>query len=70
MTRRSGPDTQRPGASPAGAGALLIGAILACAGVGLGIGLLLGAPAPPALAGGFVGVVVGFRLVHDRFRDL
>lgn len=66
MTRRS----DRQDANPAGAGALLIGAILACAAVGLGIGLALGAPAPLGLAGGFVGVGVGFWLVHERFRDL
>ena len=41
MTRRS----NRRAASPAGAGALLIGAILTCAAVGLGIGALVGAPA-------------------------
>ena len=51
--------------SPAGAGALLVGAILACAAVGLGIGALLGAPALLALAGGFVGVGVGFWLVYS-----
>jgi hypothetical protein len=56
--------------SPAGAGALLVGAILACAAVGLGIGALLGAPAPLALAGGFVGVGVGFWIVYSRFKDL
>ena len=66
MTRRS----DRQGASPAGAGALLIGTILACAAVGLGIGVLVGAPALVALVGGFAGVGVGFWLVHDRFRDL
>jgi hypothetical protein len=66
MTRRS----DRHGASPAGAGALLIGTILACAGVGMGIGLVIGAPAPLALGGGFIGVGVGFWLVYDRFRDL
>jgi len=66
MTRRS----DREGASPAGAGALLIGAILSCAAVGLGIGLVLGVPAPLGLAGGFIGVGVGFWLVYDRFRDL
>ena len=70
MTRRSG--TRPPGqrAGPAGAGALLIGTILACAGVGLGVGLVVGAPALLALAGGFVGVGVGFWVVYDRFRDL
>ena len=56
--------------SPAGAGALLIGAIAVCAGVGLGIGALLGAPALLALAGGFVGVGVGFWIVYSRFKDL
>jgi hypothetical protein len=66
MTRRS----DRQGASPAGAGALLIGAILMCAAVGLGIGLVLGVPAPLGLAGGFIGVGVGFWLVYDRFKDL
>ena len=66
MTRRS----NRSGASPAGAGGLLIGAILTCAAVGLGIGVLVGAPALVALVGGFIGVGVGFRLVYDRFRDL
>lgn len=66
MTRRSDPH----GTGPAGAGALLIGAILSCAAVGLGIGLVLGVPAPLGLAGGFIGVGVGFWLVYDRFRDL
>jgi len=66
VTRRS----HRSGASPAGAGGLLIGAILTCAAVGLGIGALVGAPAPLALVGGFIGVGVGFRLVYDRFKDL
>ena len=66
MTRRS----DWHGASPAGAGALLIGAILTCAAVGLGIGLALGVPVPLGLAGGFAGVGVGFWLVYDRFRDL
>ena len=56
--------------SPAGAGALLLGAILACAGVGLGIGALLGAPALLAMAGGFVGVGVGFWIVYSRFKHL
>ena len=66
MTRRS----DRPGASPAGAGALLVGAIISCAAVGLGIGLAIGAPALVGVAGGFIGVGVGFWLVYDRFKDL
>jgi hypothetical protein len=70
MTRRSGSPTRGQGAGPAGAGALLIGTILACAAVGLGIGALVGAPALLAIAGGFIGVGLGFRIVHDRFRDI
>jgi hypothetical protein len=70
MTRRSGSPTKGQGAGPAGAGALLIGAILACAAVGLGIGVLVGAPALLGLVGGFIGVGLGFRLVYDRFRDI
>jgi len=56
--------------SPAGAGALLVGAILACAAVGLGIGALLGVPELLGLAGGFVGVGVGFWIVYNRFKNL
>jgi hypothetical protein len=70
MTRRGGRPTRRQGAGPGGAGALLIGAILACAAVGLAVGVVVGAPTPLALAGGFAGVGVGFWLVYDRFKDL
>lgn len=70
MTRRSGSSTRRPDPNPAGAGALLIGAIIGCAAIGLVAGLAIGAPVVLALGGGFAGVGVGFRLVHDRFRDL
>jgi hypothetical protein len=70
MTRRSGSPKEGRGAGPAGAGALLIGTILVCAGIGLGIGALVGAPALLALAGGFIGVGLGFRIVYDRFRDI
>ncbi len=56
--------------SPAGAGALLVGAILACAGVGLGVGALVGLPVLLGLVGGFVGVGVGFWIVYSRFKDL
>jgi hypothetical protein len=66
MTRRGDPQ----GTSPAGAGALLIGTIVACAAVGLGIGFAVGAPAIFGLAGGFIGVGVGMWVVYDRFRDL
>jgi hypothetical protein len=59
-----------PTRDAAGAGALLIGAILTCAAVGLGIGALVGLPAALGIAGGFVGVGVGFWIVHDRFKHL
>ena len=62
--------TQSPGGNTAGAGALLIGAILGCAGVGLALGALVGAAVPLAMAGGAVGVVVGFRIVYRRFKDI
>jgi hypothetical protein len=66
--------SRSPGRSPArgaaGAGGLLIGAILACAAAGLGIGALVGAPALLALVGGFAGVGVGFWIVYSRFKDL
>jgi hypothetical protein len=61
---------QSPAKGTAGAGALLIGAILACAGLGLGLGAIVGAEAPLAIAGGAVGVFVGFWVVYRRFRDI
>ena len=60
----------RPPTGPAGAGALLITTILACAGVGLGIGAIVGAPAALALIGGALGVLGGFWLVYSRFKDI
>ena len=62
--------SQSPAGGTAGAGALLIGAILGCAGLGLALGALLGPVAPLARAGGAVGVVVGFRIVYLRFKDI
>jgi hypothetical protein len=62
--------SQSPGESPAAAGALLIGSILACAAVGLGVGALIGAALPVAIAGGGIGVIVGFRLVYSRFKQI
>jgi hypothetical protein len=59
-----------PARGTAGAGALLVATIVACAGIGLGLGALVGAPAPLAIAGGAVGVVGGFRVVYARFKDI
>jgi hypothetical protein len=59
-----------PAKGTAGAGALLIGTILACAGAGLGLGELVGAPAALGIAGGAVGVAGGFWVVYRRFKDI
>jgi hypothetical protein len=62
--------SRNPAKGAAGAGALLIATILACAAVGLGVGALVGAPAVLAITGGFVGVGGGFWVVYSRFKDL
>jgi hypothetical protein len=62
--------SKTPPRDAAGAGALLIGSILACAAVGVGLGALIGAPEAFGIAGGFVGVGVGFAVVYRRFKDL
>ena len=62
--------TEGPARGAAGAGALLISTILVCAAIGLGIGALLGAPALLALVAGGVGVLLGFYLVYERFKDI
>jgi hypothetical protein len=59
-----------PARGAAGAGALLITTILVCAGVGLGIGALIGAPLALALVGGGLGVAGGFWLVYSRFKEI
>ena len=62
--------TARPRSNAAGAGFTLLGAVLFCAGVAIAIGFALGAPVPLAIAGVFLGFLVGFRLVYTRFRDI
>jgi hypothetical protein len=62
--------SQSPARGTAGAGALLIATIVACAGIGLALGALVGAPAAIALAGGGVGVVGGFWVVYRRFKEI
>jgi hypothetical protein len=57
-------------ADAAAAGGLLIGAILACAAAGYGLGSLTGLAVPLGLAGLFAGLVVGFALVYVRYRRL
>lgn len=62
--------TERPRSNAAGAGFTLLGAVLLCGGIGIGAGFAVGAPALLAIAGVFIGFVVGFRLVYTRFKDI
>jgi hypothetical protein len=48
----------------------MIGSIVGCAAAGYGIGSLLGAAVPLGLGGLFAGLVVGFAVVHARFRGI
>jgi hypothetical protein len=48
----------------------MIGAIVGCAAAGYGIGSLIGAAVPLGLVGLFAGLVVGFAVVHARFRGI
>ena len=61
---------QGPARDAAGAGALLIAAIVLCAAAGLGLGALVGTPVPAAIARGFVGVGAGLWIVYERFKHL
>jgi hypothetical protein len=57
-------------ADAATAGAQLVGAMVACALAGFGLGSLVGLAVPVGLAGLFAGLVVGFALVHARYRRI
>jgi hypothetical protein len=62
--------TEPPRSDPAGAGLTLVSTIILCGGIGLGLGALVGLPAPLGVAGVFVGAVVGVALVYARFKDV
>jgi len=66
------PNTRPPvtGRDAAGAGALMLAVNLLCAGVGAGLGALVGATVPLALAGFGVGFFLGIGVVARRFHDL
>jgi hypothetical protein len=49
---------------------MLLGAMIALAAAGYGVGSLLGLEVPLGLVGLFAGLVVGFALVYARFRRL
>jgi hypothetical protein len=56
--------------SPVAAGSLVVATIVVCAGMGFGIGSLVGLSVALGIAGLFVGVAAGLALVITRFRDL
>jgi hypothetical protein len=56
--------------SPAAAGSLVVATIVACAGLGFGLGALIGLAVPLGIAGLFAGGVGGVALVITRFRDI
>jgi F0F1-type ATP synthase assembly protein I len=61
---------RRPVAAPIMAGSMLVGSMLVCAGIGFALGSLAGIATLMGIAGLFVGLVLGFFLVYDRFKDL
>jgi hypothetical protein len=56
--------------TPVAAGSLLVATVVLCAGIGFGIGSLIGFAVPLGLLGLFAGVAAGLALVITRFRDL
>jgi hypothetical protein len=58
------------GRDVAGAGLLMLSVNLACAAAGAGVGALVGAVAPLALAGFAIGFFLGISVVAKRFRDV
>ncbi len=62
--------SDRPPMRGAVAGSTLVATTLLCAAIGLGLGVLVGAPALLAIVGVFIGFAVGFRLVYTRFKDI
>ncbi len=59
-----------PAPAPIVAGTLLVGSMVLGAGAGFALGSLVGIAVLTGLVGLFVGLVLGFVLVHDRYRDL
>jgi F0F1-type ATP synthase assembly protein I len=57
-------------AAPIVAGSIIVGSMILGAGIGFGLGALAGIAVLTGLAGLFVGLVLGFVIVHDRYRDL
>jgi hypothetical protein len=70
MNDRPTPSTRPPTMRGAVAGSLLVATIVLCAGVGFGVGAIVGAAVPLGLVGLFAGVALGIVLVIRRFGDL
>lgn len=49
---------------------MLVASIVLCTLIGLGLGALVGAAALLAITGVFAGLILGFVLVYQRFKDL
>ena len=62
--------TDPPRPSAATAGFTLLAAVLFCAAIGAGAGLLVGSVPLLTIAGVFIGFGVGFRLVYTRFKHV
>src|SRR4051794_27722505 len=56
--------------NPIAAGSLIVATIILCAGIGFGLGALVGLAVPLGILGLFAGVAAGLALVITRFRDL
>lgn len=54
----------------AAAGFMLLLTIVICTAAGIGLGALAGAPELVGIAGGFVGLLLGFALVYARYKDI
>ncbi|HEY5059518.1 MAG TPA: hypothetical protein VII51_10940 [Gaiellaceae bacterium] len=55
--------------NPAGAGGVLLAALVACVGLGGLVGWLAGATAVGALVGAVLGILAGIAGVYVRYRD-
>jgi F0F1-type ATP synthase assembly protein I len=61
--------TARPSFNAAGAGGVLIGAILACVALGALVGWLAGSTGIGIVAGVVVGIPVGVLTVYRKYRE-
>ena len=62
--------TRKPSNRGAVAGSYLLATNAICTGIGVGLGVLVDAVLPLAVAGFFVGFFLGIWVVYRRFKDL